>query len=304
MRTGAPLVSVVVPSYNNAAFIAETMRSILGQTFDDFELIVSDHSSNDGTWEILQRFVHDPRVKLLRMRRTEHPHDNWDNATREATGRYLKLVCGDDVLAPDCLERQVEAMRAHPDAVMVAARRDVVTAGGDIVLRSWGLPKMVGELAGRDAVRRAVRAGTNPFGEPACVLLCRKALTDVGGWDGTYSYVLDQHTYSKVLLRGTFVGLADSLASFRLSDSQWSHALARKQYSQVVGFHRDLAATSSGLLSRADLTLGRSRAKALAYARRLAYFSLAREMRTPRVALERQSTAATSPVPVAGLPVK
>ena len=300
-RTTEPLVSVVVPTYNNAAFVGETMRSILCQTFADFELIVSDHSSTDGTWELLQPFASDARVRLLQMPRTEHPHDNWANATQSATGRYVKLVCGDDLLAPECLERQVDAMRTHPDAVMVASRRDVVTARGQVVLRSWGLPKMLGELQGRTAVRRAVRSGTNTFGEPACVLLCRASLEAVGGWDGTHSYVLDQHTYSKVLTRGTFVGLAEPLASFRLSDSQWSHALARKQYGQVVAFHRDLAAACPDLLSRADLARGRVRAKALAYARRLAYFSLARELRTPLPAIELPVSSPAVTVPVAGL---
>ena len=61
-----PRVSVVVPSYNNASFIEETMDSILGQTFEDFELVVADHSSSDGTWERLQRYGADPRVRLIR----------------------------------------------------------------------------------------------------------------------------------------------------------------------------------------------------------------------------------------------
>ena len=296
-----PLVSVVVPTYNNAAFVRDTMRSILSQTFADFELIVSDHSSTDGTWELLHPFASDPRVHLLQMPRTDHPHDNWDNATRAATGRYLKLVCGDDLLAPECLERQVAAMQSHPRAVMVASRRDVVTARGDMVLRSWGLPRMLGELSGRAAVRQAVQSGTNTFGEPACVLLCRSSLEAVGGWDGTHSYVLDQHTYSKVLMRGTFVGLEEPLASFRLSDSQWSHALARNQYRQVVAFHRDLAASCPDLLSRTDLARGRAKAKALAYARRLAYFSLARELRTPVAPIELQVSPQPASVPVAGL---
>ena len=62
-----PRVSVVVPTYNSVAFIDATMRSILAQTFTDFELVVSDHSSTDGTWEALQQFTEDPRVRLSRL---------------------------------------------------------------------------------------------------------------------------------------------------------------------------------------------------------------------------------------------
>lgn len=286
MTPATPTVSVVVPTYNSAAFIRATMSSILAQTFTDFELIVSDHSSTDGTWELLQPFKADPRVTLLRIRRTGRPEDNWSHVTNAATGAYLKLVCGDDLIAPDCLARQVDAMERHPGAVMVASRRNVVTATGDVVLNSWGLPNLVGRVAGREAVRSAVRSGTNPFGEPACVLLSRESIVQAGGWDGTYSYVLDQHLYARVLMTGDFVGLSDALATFRLSDSQWSHALARSQYRQVVGFHNALSAEYPGLLRVTDLARGRLRAKALAYARRLAYLSMARKLRTPLAPVE------------------
>ncbi|GEO31877.1 hypothetical protein TAE01_36870 [Terrabacter aerolatus] len=274
-------MSVVVPTYNSAAFVDATVSSILGQTFRDFELIISDHSSTDGTWEILQPYVADPRVTLLRLERSNRPEDNWQHATDAASGTYLKLVCGDDILALTCLERQVQAIRANAGAVMVASRRDVVTASGEVVLSSWGLPNLVGRLDGRHAIREAIRSGTNPFGEPACVLLDRESVTRAGGWDGTFSYVLDQHTYARVLLQGDFIGLSDPLATFRLSDTQWSHALARSQYRQVVDFHESLAREHPNLLSGSDLRRGRIRAKLLAYARRFAYFSMARRLKTP-----------------------
>lgn len=295
MSTGAhPTVSVVVPTYNNAPFIEETIGSILAQTYPAFELIISDHSSDDGTWELLQRFRHEPRVQLLRLPRSDRPDDNWAQATAAASGDLLKLVCGDDVLMPNCLEVQARAISGHPDVVMVASRRDVVTACGDVMLRGWGLPGMLGPMHGFVAVRRAVALGTNPFGEPACVLLRRELLDDVGGWDGSFPYVLDQHTYSKVLMRGRFVGLPDVLAQFRVSEGQWSQALAAKQFSQVRDFHRALALDYPGVLTRYDLVRGRARAKLLAYARRLAYVSLSRQFRVASLSTGRGARVRTN----------
>lgn len=280
--SGRPTVSVIVPTYNSASFVVDTITSIMSQTFTDFELIISDHASTDGTWEIVQQFRADPRVRIMRMPRTAEPPENWNNATAAASGRYLKLVCADDLLAPHCLDVQVGAMRSHPNAVMVASRRNVVTREGELVLRSWGLPGSCGELDGHVAVRKSVRSGTNIFGEPACVLLCRSTLSSVGGWDGRYPYVLDQYTYSKVLMHGTFVGIDEPLASFRLSDTQWSSALAREQLVQILGFHRAVASAYPGVLAPGDLRRGRWRAKALTLARRLTYLLLGPKLKCRR----------------------
>jgi glycosyltransferase involved in cell wall biosynthesis len=274
----AARVSVVVPSYNNASFIEATMDSILAQTFEDFELIVADHSSTDGTWERLQRYRTDPRVRLLRTQTGGGAPQNWERVTASARGELLKLVCGDDLIYPDCLRRQVEAMDANPSVVLVAARRDLIDARGDVLLSGRGLAGLTGKVSGTVAARHTVLAGSNIFGEPACVLIRREVLQDAGGWDGRHPYVIDLATYVNVLLHGDFLGIDTALAAFRLSSSQWSVHLAREQSDQVIGFHHRLAHDASGLLSRADLFRGDAKARGMAYARRLAYIWVGRRM--------------------------
>jgi glycosyltransferase involved in cell wall biosynthesis len=274
----APRVSVVVPAYNNAGFIEATMDSILAQTFADFELVVADHSSVDGTWERLKRYRNDPRVRLLRTEVGGGAPRNWARVTTAARGELVKLVCGDDIIYPDCLRVQVEAMDANPSVVLVAAQRDLIDARGGIVKARRGLAGLKGRVPGRVAARHTVVAGSNIFGEPACVLVRRETLADAGGWDGRHPYVIDEATYVNVLLRGEFLGIDKALAAFRLSSSQWSVHLAREQSNQVVGFHHRLAADAPGLLSRADLLRGDARARAMAYARRLAYLWVGRRM--------------------------
>ncbi len=277
-RTDVPRVSVVVPSFNNAGFIEATMDSILGQTFEDFELVVADHSSSDGTWELLQRYSADPRVRLMRTEAGGGAPRNWARVTAEARGALVKLVCGDDIIYPDCLRAQVEAMDANPSVVLVAARRDLIDARGGIVKAGRGLAGLTGRVPGRVAVRHTVVAGANIFGEPACVLIRREPLERVGGWEGRHPFVIDEATYAKVLLTGDFLGIDRALAAFRLSSSQWSVHLARQQSEQVIGFHHQLAADAPGLLSRTDLVRGDVRARGIAYARRLAYLWVGRRM--------------------------
>jgi glycosyltransferase involved in cell wall biosynthesis len=274
-----PRVSVVIPAYNSVAFIGATMRSILAQTFSDFELLVSDHSSTDGTWEALQQFTADPRVRLSRLASSGGAPANFNAATNLATGEFLKLVCGDDLLYPDCLAQQVAALASHPSAVMAASTRDVVDAAGVPVLRSRGLAGLRGEVSGTEAIRRTVLAGTNIFGEPASVLFKRVALADAGGWDARFPYLIDEATYCAVLLHGNLVAVPRALAAFRVSESQWSVQLVRAQADQAIGFSREFSATHPGLLGPRDVLVGTIRARANAVARRAVYRWLGRRMR-------------------------
>jgi glycosyltransferase involved in cell wall biosynthesis len=275
-----PRVSVVVPAYNSVAFIDATMRSILGQSFTELELVVSDHSSTDGTWEALQRFTADPRVRLSRLASGGGAAANWNAVTDVAAGEFIKLVCGDDLLSPDSLAEQVAALEAHPSAVMAASPRDVIDAAGTPVLRNRGLAGLRGEVNGAEAIRRTVLAGTNIFGEPASVLFRRAALVDAGGWDARFPYLIDEATYCAVLLQGSLVAVPRALASFRVSQSQWSVQLVRAQAEQSICFSREFAAAHPGLLGPRHLLVGGLRARVNAYGRRAVYRWLGRRMRT------------------------
>jgi glycosyltransferase involved in cell wall biosynthesis len=273
-------VSIVVPSYQNARFIDDTMESALSQTFEDFELVVADHSSTDGTWDRLQAYAGDPRVRLMRTPPGGGAEANWNAVTAQATGTYVKLLCGDDLIAPTCLERQVAALEAHPSAVLAAARRDLVDVAGRPLLRGRGLGPLVGPVPGDQALRTLVRAGTNLLGEPACVLMRRDALTKSDGWRATYPYLIDQFTYMTLLTTGDMVGVDATLASFRVSNTQWSVHLASEQSRQAGGVHRHFRVALPEVVSPLDVRLGNLRARRTAFARRAAYFVWRNQMRS------------------------
>ena len=259
------------------------MESVLAQTYRDFELVVADHSSTDRTWEILQEFTGDPRVRLLRTPAGGGAERNWNRVTDEARGDLVKLVCGDDLLAPGALATQVAAFDAHDDGVvMVASARDIVDASARPVLREQGLGGLSGRVPGPIAIRRSVVRGANIFGEPCCVLLRRTALEAAGGWHGDPGFMIDQATYSRVLLRGDLVTAPGSQAAFRISSTQWSVALAREQARSAAEMHRQIAALVPGLLSARDLRVGNARATLRAFQRRLVYLYLGRRMLAPR----------------------
>jgi glycosyltransferase involved in cell wall biosynthesis len=275
----SPRVSVVIPAYNNELYIEETVRSVLAQTFTDFELLIADHSSADGTWDRLQQFAEDPRVTLMTTAAGGSAERNWNRVTREATGELLKLVCGDDLLAPDMLEKQVAAFDAHDDGVvMVASSRDVVDASGRVVVRNLGLGGLQRRIPGSEAVRRSVLRGSNIYGEPCCVMVRRAALEKVGLWHGNPGYNIDQATYLRVLLVGDFVPVPEPLAAFRISATQWSVTLVDEQARSTAEMHRQLREMVPDLLSRRDVRIGNALAYLRAVQRRLFYLYLGRRM--------------------------
>lgn len=273
----APLLSVVIPAYNNGRTLAETMTSVLEQTDVDIELVVADHSSSDDTRAVMDSFADDTRVRLLNTPAGGGAPRNWNRVTAEARGELIKLVCGDDVLRAGTLARQT-AIMADPAVALTACRRDVVDAGGKTLMSGWGLRGLGRRMSGAEAVRRAVRAGSNLFGEPASVMMRRSALEAVGGWSGEFPYLIDQATYTRVLLTGDFAPDPDIGATFRMSTTQWSVALTRDQAAQARGFHNRLRRERPDVVSPADVRVGNTRATVMAHMRRASYWVLRRRM--------------------------
>jgi glycosyltransferase involved in cell wall biosynthesis len=265
-----PSVSVVIPAYNNAATLAETIDSVLAQEGVDFELIVADHSSTDESCAVLDAYRDDPRVRVLTTPSGGGAERNWNRVTDEANAPLIKLVCGDDVLRPGILARQAGLLDAT-GAVLTACRRDVTDAEGKVLMPDWGLRGITTRMPGSRAAATAVRAGSNLFGEPASVMMRRDALVRVGGWDATFPYLIDQATYSRVLLEGDFVPDVATGATFRLSDSQWSAVLIASQADQARRFHRWFHSEHPSVVSAWDLRIGNVRASVMARLRRLSY---------------------------------
>ena len=275
-----PRVSIVIPAYNSVSFIRATVESIRAQTYQDFELIVSDHSSTDGTADVLQEYADAGALTLFTTPKGGGAPTNWKAVTERASGEYLKLVCGDDLLAPTILEAQVAALDGNTRAVMTASQRNLIDAQGNQIMGSRGLQGVrPGTTAGRDVVRASVVRGANIFGEPGCVLFRHDAFREGGGWNDEFPFVIDQFSYCNTLLHGDFVTTPGTQASFRVSAGQWSVNLTGDQASQVVGMHHALAERNPGLLSKTDLLLGDTRARLMAHARRLTYLYLGRRMK-------------------------
>jgi glycosyltransferase involved in cell wall biosynthesis len=278
-----PLVSVCIPAYNSAPHIGETVASVLAQTLTDLELVVVDDGSTDGTVEVVRGFD-DPRLRLEVNPSNLGPNGNWNRALASTTGRYVKLVCGDDVLDADCLERQVAQLESHPEAMMAAGRRRIVGEDGEVILAARGLGGGIGTglVSGADAMRAAVRSGSNPFGEPVCVLLRREAVDRVGGFSPDAAYMIDLDYWCRVAAVGPVFTDPGVVGSFRVVATSWSNSIGRGQAEEAAALFRRLRVSHPDVIRPADLTVGLVRARVMNVLRVALYSVLAARRRRRR----------------------
>ncbi len=135
-RPNAPSISVCIPAFNNERFIEAAIRSVLGQTRDDFELIIADDLSSDLTREKVRAFS-DGRIRLIENDRNLGHEGNWNKVLAEARGRFVKILPGDDLLYPRCLERQMAAFEdpSSEGIALVSCARDVIDEQGRRILK-------------------------------------------------------------------------------------------------------------------------------------------------------------------------
>jgi glycosyltransferase involved in cell wall biosynthesis len=157
-----PLVSLVVPVYNEAEFLAECMNSILAQTFQRWECTIVDNCSSDGSAEIARHYAAvDPRIRVHENERFLRAVPNYNGGLRQISpsSKYCKIVFADDWIFPECLERMVEVAEEHASVGVVGAYG---LQGSDVM---WaGLPFPSRLVSGREICRRLFLDGLYVFG--------------------------------------------------------------------------------------------------------------------------------------------
>ncbi len=109
-----PTVSVIIPSYNHAPYIARAIQSVLDQTYTDFELLISDDASTDGSADVIRSFD-DERITAFFQEKNLGAVGAIDFLNAQAKGTYIALLNSDDYWAVEKLEKQVAYMEAHPE---------------------------------------------------------------------------------------------------------------------------------------------------------------------------------------------
>jgi len=134
MRDNKPRVSIGMPVYNGEQFLKEALDSILAQTFEDFELIISDNGSTDGTQEICQIYAaRDRRIQYHRNDQNFGLAWNFNRVFELSRGEYFRWAAHDDVCAPECIERCLEVLEQDASVVLCYPRTKLINELGEIL---------------------------------------------------------------------------------------------------------------------------------------------------------------------------
>ena len=267
-----PRVSVCIPTYRGAPFIAATIRSVLAQSFCDFELIVVDDNSPDNTCEIVAGIA-DPRLRLVRASPNLGAEGNWNRCLSEARGEYIKLLPQDDLLRPDCLKRQVDVLDEDTSTslALVFCARNIIDANDRKYFQRGYPVALSGRIEAVALVRRTIRAGANLIGEPGAVLFRRASALEAGLFDASIPYVVDLDYWVRLLRRGDAYYINLPLASFRVSTISWSVAIGDGQIEHFHDFVDRVASHPKSGLTALDRKFGKVRAYVNALLRLLFY---------------------------------
>lgn len=249
----SPLVTICIPTFNGDRFIASTLESVLNQTYRNLEILISDQNSTDNTFSIINSYT-DNRIKISSFKTGKSAADNWNASISNVRGKYVKLLCQDDLLKRDCIRLQVEAMEGNPVASFCFSNRDIISPRGRLLLKRRGYKPLNSRLSLEDGLAILVRSGTNIFGEPCAVLMRTEALQATVGFRG--SYLIDLDMWIQLWIHGESIYIPQSVSQFRISNSSWSTVLSELQASQIAAFLKGLQISWPDFVSDADVELG------------------------------------------------
>lgn len=211
-----PVVSVLIKAFNHAPYIRQTIESILKQSFQDFEIVVTDDASTDGTAEVVRGFT-DPRIRLETLPSNLGISGAMNATTARARGRYFAILNSDDWALPGRLWRQVEFLDANPAVSLVFGLPLTVDEAGQPIdaYNDFAQGARLPDFSRRSWLRQFFFAG-NCLCAPTAMIR-REAYAAAGAYDRRLTNLQDLDMWIRMLLAGHAIHvLPEALTAFRI----------------------------------------------------------------------------------------
>jgi glycosyltransferase involved in cell wall biosynthesis len=238
-RSGRPLFTIAIPTFNRAGWLKPCVDSALSQTFGSFEVIVSDNASGDDTADVLAQ-MSDERLVVLRQRCNIGANANWNACVAAATGQYFIMLCDDDRLQSHFLER-CRSLITDDDGIPV-----VVGLGDSLDVQSQSMQPAVtsrvlrsGIHQGTDILCEFLRGNISP--QLCTIAVETETLQARGGFPSGWPHVGDLATWVPLLLQGR-AGFVNESCGTQTShwEAQTSRLSLRERLEDIDRFARVL----------------------------------------------------------------
>ncbi|QDM28153.1 glycosyltransferase [Tardiphaga sp. vice304] len=223
-----PVVSILIKSYNHASYVRQTIESVLEQSFQDFEIVVTDDGSTDDTLSILRSFT-DPRIHIEALPFNHGISTAMNLTVARARGRYLAILNSDDWALPDRLKKQVTFLDANPNVSLVFGLPYPVGEANEptATYNDFNLPLSFPDFS-RTTWLRQFLLGGNCLCAPTAMVR-REAYEDVGAYDPRFTNLQDFDMWIRMLIAGHNIHLLpDEITAFRIRDRQANMSAPRQ----------------------------------------------------------------------------
>lgn len=223
-----PTISICLPLYNGAKHLAEAIESVLAQSYADFELLIADDGSIDGSESIaLQYEAKDVRIRYWKNESRQGLFGNYNACIRQAKGVFIKTFAQDDLLSVDCLKTFLQVLENDKSIALVASSRRIIDSDGAQVHLKQPFSSDL-RLDGKNVIRFNLIGLNNWVGEPSTVMFRREHAGT--GFDTRYFHYGDIEYWFRVLANGDFQYIAEPQASFRRHEDSQTDKNHRQMY--------------------------------------------------------------------------
>jgi glycosyltransferase involved in cell wall biosynthesis len=219
-----PLVCICIPAYNVAATIAQTVESVLRQSYANMQVLVVDNQSTDATSDIVRRLA-DPRLTLHQNPVNIGAEGNFNRCIELASGTYTAIYHADDIYEPDMVAKQVAFLDAHPQAGAVFTEASLIDQFGRTIGAISQPPTLAvtGPLHDFPTVFKAILEHSNFLICPSVMARTEIYQQHVVGWRGElFGSSADLDVWLRILEKAPIGIIPEKTMRYRVSDSQWS----------------------------------------------------------------------------------